>query len=93
MANIGSTKKMLSSRVDEHQGISTRTERPLQQPTYSAVREHCENICNTPFSLSDFKILSSCQSDIELRITESLYIKSKKPALNNDNSAFNLKVF
>ena len=93
LAYIGSTKKMLSLRVDEHQGISSRTGRPLKQPGYSAVREHCENTCKISFNFNYFKILSSCQSEIELRLTETLFIRTKKPALNVDNGAFNLKIF
>ena len=93
LAYIGSTRKMLSLRVDEHRGFSSRTGRPLQKPTFSSVREHCMNVCETPFNLADFKILASCQTDTELRITESLLIKMKKPVLNIDNSSFNLKIF
>ena len=93
LAYIGSTKKMLSFRVDEHRGFSSRTGRPLQRPTFSSVREHCMNVCNTLFSITDFEILASCQTETELRITESLYIKMKKPDLNADNSSFNLKIF
>ena len=93
LAYIGSTKNMLSLRVHEHQGISSRTGKPLKQPSYSAVREHCENICKTSFSINDFKVLNNCQSESELRISESLFIKCKKPALNVENGAFNLKIF
>ena len=93
LAYIGSTRKMLSLRVDEHRGFSSRTGRPLQKPTFSSVREHCLNICKTPFSILDFKILTCCQTETELRIAESLLIKLNKPVLNVDNSSFNLKIF
>ena len=93
LAYIGSTKKMLSLRVNEHQGISSRTGRPLQQPHFSTVRDHCFNICNTNFNIENFNILAQCNSEAELRITESIFINIKKPALNIENSSFNLKIF
>ena len=46
LAYVGSTKKMLSLRVDEHRGISSRTGRPLTRPASSSVRDHCLNFCN-----------------------------------------------
>ena len=93
LAYIGSTKKMLSLRVDEHRGFSSRTGRPLKQPTFSSVRNHCLDSCGINFSISDFKVLAKCQTETELRITESLYIKIKKPLLNIENGSFNLKLF
>ena len=92
LAYLGSTKKMFSLRVNEHRGISSRTGRPLQTPTFSSVREHCLNTCNIPFSIKDFKILSYCHTETELRVTESLLIKMKKPSLNIDTSCASLKI-
>ena len=93
LAYIGSTKKMFSLRVNEHQGISSRTGRPLQQPHFSTVRDHCFNTCDTLCNIDSFKILAKCNSETELRITESIFIRMKKPGLNIENSSFTLKIF
>ena len=93
LAYIGSTKKMFSLRVNEQQGISSRTGRPLLQPHFSTVRDHCFNICNTNFNIENFIILAKCNSEVELRITESIFINIKKPPLNIESSSFDLKIF
>ena len=93
LAYIGSTKKMLTLRVDEHRGFSSRTGRPIQNPHFSTVRNHCLDTCNICFDLTDFKILTKCQTETELRIAETILIKMKRPVLNVENSDFNLKIF
>ena len=93
LAYIGSTKKMLTLRVDEHRGISSRTGRQLQKPLFSSIREHCQATCDTNFEVKDFKILAKCKTEQELRIAESIFIRIKKPNLNLENSSINLNVF
>ena len=90
---IGSTKKSLSLRVKEHQGISARTNRHLVSPLSSSIRQHCQNICEVNFNLCNFEVLSQCSSEIELRIRESIFIKTENPELNVDSSSFNFNIF
>ena len=54
---IGSPMKNLCLRVNQHRGVSTRTERPLVRPPQSSVREHCHNTCQCNFNINDFKII------------------------------------
>ena len=54
---------------------------------------HCLDICKISFNLNDFKILTKCEAETELRIAETILIKMKRPVLNVENSAFNLEIF
>ena len=90
---IGSTKKSLSLRVNEHQGISARTNRHLVSPLSSSIRDHCQNNCNTNFNLNNFEIISQCSNETELRIRESIFIKTDNPELNVEGSSFNLNIY
>ena len=86
---IGSTIKCLKTRADEHFGRSSRTGNLLARPLQSKVREHIFN-CNSVLSLDDFKILSSFNDHVQLRIAESLEIHFRKPSINGDSSSFPL---
>jgi hypothetical protein len=88
---VGSTKRMLKVRVDEHRGVSHRTHLPLSQPTKSAIREHCFK-CRHKIQYDDFKIISSASNNLRLLINESLEIKQSQPALNTDESAIPLYI-
>ena len=83
---IGSTSRALAVRVSEHKGVSVRTGRMLAAPSHSNIREHVYK-CNSPLSIDQFKILESCNNNIDLRILESLYIYKTQPSLNNMQSA------
>lgn len=88
---VGSTLRSLACRISAHKGLSYRTHRPLATMESSAIRDHSLS-CNTPIHDNEFKILCSTQGDIELRITESLYIKKLCPDLNKDNSSCQLLI-
>ena len=90
---IGSSMKNLCLRVDQHKGVSTRTEQPLVRPPQSSVREHCHNTCHCNFNIKNFKIIAKASFEQELRITESILIKLKRPSLNIDGSAYPLYIF
>ena len=90
---IGSTKKSLSLRVKEHHSISARTNRHLVSPLSSSIQHHCHNNCNVNFNLSNFEIISQCNNETELRIRESIFIKTHNPELNVEGSSFNLNIF
>ena len=87
---IGSTTRAFKVRIAEHMGQSSRTGLPLHTPPHSAVREHAYQ-CNVGISKDHFKIIDSCNR-LDLRILESLYIKTKKPSLNNMLSAAPLNI-
>ena len=87
-----STSRMLSIRCSEHAGRSHRTGRRLQNEPQSNIRSHCEQECHAPVSISNFSILDSSNSNVSLRILESLYIFKNKSKLNQTDSAFPLKI-
>ena len=88
---IGSTTRLLASRVAEHSGRSLRTNRILARPSHSNIREHAQT-CGTPITIDNFTILDSCSNTNDLRILESLYIFKDRPVLNNMQSAHPLCV-
>ena len=90
---IGSTKKSLILRVKEHQGISARTNRHLVSPLNSSIRYHCQNNCKVNFDVNNFEIVSQCNNETELRIRESILIKTHSPELNVEGSSFNLSIY
>ena len=88
---IGSTKRSLHCRVEQHLGRSHRTGMWLTRPDPSSIRSHSED-CNTIFSLSDFKV-NGQESDVHsLRILESLHILKAKPRLNDNAPAVLLNI-
>lgn len=88
---VGSTLRALYIRVSEHAGRSFRTNRMLTNPLNSHIRDH-QQICNTPISLDNFKILATAKTPNDLRILESLYIYKQKPQLNLSQTAVKLYI-
>ena len=72
---IGKTKRHLAVRTREH--FEGR----------SAISSHLENCfsCRSSSSISNFRILASGLSDLDIKIKEALYIKKSKPSLNSKN--------
>ena len=87
---IGSSTRAFKVRVAEHMGQSSRTGRPLHNPPHSSIREHSLK-CKVQITTDHFEIIDSC-SRSDLRILESMYIKTNKPALNNMLSAAPLNI-
>ena len=87
---IGATTRHLRTRVSEHLGVSHRTGIQITNPSFSAIRNHC-NTHNHHFDENNFKIITSCNSS-NLHITESILIKEKSPSLNTGTSV-ELKTF
>jgi len=79
---VGSTSRWLRHRILEHKGKSVRTGLPLSNPSFSAIREHSQ-FHSHPFRNTDFSILSSHSSRLDLLISESLLIHKMNPELNN----------
>ena len=79
---VGETSRNLTLRYAEHRGISSRTGHILSSPSFSAIREHSHNQ-DHPYSINNFKILSSANSSTDIKLLEALFIKTTKPSLNN----------
>ena len=86
---IGSTKRMFKIRIDEHRGVSYRTNLPISHPTASAIRTHCFK-CRHKINYKDFSIISSTKNNFRLLINESIEIKQTHPTLNSDVSSIPL---
>ena len=88
---IGSTRRLLKNRIAAHLGISHRTGVPLNTTEPSAIRQHCP-LCKVKPANSNFKILARNNDITSLLITESLYIKQKRPKLKSDLSSHPLYI-
>ena len=86
---VGSTSRNLFIRVAEHMGRSPYTNSKMDQPKFSAIREHCKPECS--ISPDNFKILAMGNNEWELPTLESIYIKLKAPTLNT--TELFLKIF
>ena len=68
---IGSTTRLLASRVAEHSGRFSRTNRILTHPSthfsHSNIREHVQ-ACGNPITIDNSTILDSCSNANDLRI-------------------------
>ena len=66
----------------------------------SAITQHIQN-CNSCFNgnlnLSNFKILTKCNSDFDTQINEAFFIQNSKPNLNaqlfNSGKSFLLNIY
>ena len=86
MRYIGSTNRWFRIRYSEHRGLSYRTNFPLTNPPFSAIREHSLK-SDHPFTHQDFTKLFSSSCKTDLVISESIFIRTMKPRLNNTESA------
>ena len=88
---VGSCSRWLKHRILEHRGLSIRTKFPLSKPSHSAIRDH-SHARDHPFTDQDFRVLSFASNRLDLVISESLLIRSMKPELNSNLSAFQLSL-
>ena len=88
---VGSTDRLLKIRIDSHRGVSYRTGNPLNTLEPSPIRSHNSN-CNSNIVYDNFSILSTANSQQDLLILESLFIKSHSPLLNNNVSCIPLSI-
>ena len=90
---IGKSKRQFQVRAFEHLGRSIRTNRVLEKPAFSAIRDHSHQQ-DHPLSLDSFSILASSRSsDMELLILESLFSIREKPNMNNNERSLELLCF
>ena len=90
-AYVGSTMRLLGTRIAEHRGLSIRTGQPLLHPPQSSIRHHCDRY-NHDLSPEKFRVIASSNNFTDLRILESLHIKNNSPDLNNTESAHPLLI-
>src|ERR1700755_29742 len=88
---IGSTTRLLRTRICEHQGISFRTSLPLSSPPFSNIRNHTLSCHFLPLP-KHFSVLDTHSDPVSLRILESLYIHNHKPQLNSNLSSCALHI-
>ena len=89
---VGKTLRHFSARIAEHKGISLRTGQPLSKPPFSAIRDHSLKE-DHPICKSQFSILGSQRTDMDLKILESLLTYKLKPDLGNNESSIDLLCF
>ena len=83
---VGSTERILHDRICEHLGVSNRTGSTLGSPKFSSIRAH-SIACKHPIDQQAFRIIGKCRKGDDLRLLESVFIKSLKPNLNNTESS------
>ena len=86
---VGLSTRRLHTRIQEHVGVSPRTLNPIARPLHSQIREHSEEEGH-PFSSDNFKIIGRASNELDLRILESLAIKTENSTLNMDGSSIEL---
>ena len=89
---VGKSLRHLRARRSEHQGRSLRTGQLLSKPSYSAIRDHALEL-DHQIVLENFSILSSHNTDMELRIAEGLHTFKKRPNIGNNESSITLVCF
>ena len=87
---VGSTKRHLKTRIDEHIGVSSRTNQPLKN-IESNIYNHCYSKGHQLIS-NDFKIIDQSNNIFLLRTLESIHIHLLKPCLNDKNSSAPLAI-
>ena len=76
------TTRTFGTSVAKHAGVSFLSGLPLTSHPHSAVRDHSE-LCSTNVDISNFKILATSSSEIDLKILQSLHIFKSRPGLNS----------
>jgi len=87
---VGQTSRHLRHRIAEHRGVSHLTGNIMKAQAHSSIRDHCSSCRGSDCSPTNFKILSTASSELELLVKERLLINRLKPALNNNAGAFEL---
>ena len=90
----GKTKRHYKVRINEHLGISCRTELPLKytEQTATAVRQHCES-CSHPNDNESFKVIGMARNNFHLMIMESLILLCTGRCLNTAERSIPLQLF
>ena len=85
---IGKTCRQLRNRIREHSGLTVRTGKPCAAgcESFSEVRNHCRKEHNSEVNPDCFDILARLRYEDDLELLESLYQRSLKPQIINNNN-------
>ena len=83
----GETCQHLNNRAGEHSDVSPLTGKKSKAKTTAVIKDHML-ICDHVVFLEDFQILASSNSELYLKIKESLLISRGKPELNRNEKFF-----
>jgi hypothetical protein len=90
---IGETTRHAKKRFSEHMGISALTGKIMATPMRTAVSDH-NIICRAKMQWKDFTIIGrENESELNLRIKESLFCRRDRPRLNIQGSSIPLELF
>ena len=62
----------------------------MKAQSHSSIRDYCLRCDGADCSLSNFKILATGSSELELLVKERLLITRRRPSLNGNSGAFEL---
>ena len=89
---LGSISRIFHAKISQHTGKSHHTGFLLSAPSLSNVRLHTSN-CGMTIRDSDFKILSSCKTNLEaLLILRFMFILKLKPKVDDSTFAHKLLI-
>lgn len=89
---LGKTCRHLHTRISEHRGVSAMTGNPILSVSKSSILDHSRET-DHPTDPSDFKVIASSNSNLDILIKESLLIAKTKPSLNNNIRSYPLTLF
>ena len=90
---IGSTKRYWETRLQEHLHISALTGQRLNGLQVFSPMQHCKCCPGASISRDDFKIIGRDSNPYVLQVKESIFIKTKRPQLNNNMISVPLHLF
>ena len=82
----------MHTRISEHRGVSAITGNPILSVSKSSILDHPRE-ADHPIDPSDFKVIASGNSNVDILIKESLLIAQTKPLLNNNIRSYPLTLF
>ena len=90
---IGSTKRYWETRLQEHLHISALTGQRLNGLQVFSPMQHCKCCPGASISRDDFKIIGRDSNPYVLQVKESIFIKTKRPQLDNNMISVPLHLF
>ena len=89
---VGQTRRHIHTRISEHMGVSPLTGKKRSVSIMSGILAHIHTTKHQ-MSPSDFKILSTASSEVDLLIRESLFISKLNHTLNANIRSTPLDLF
>ena len=82
---VEETTRQLHTRVSNHMGISPFTGKKYSNPPLTSILSH-QRETGHPVTFDNFKVISSCNSESELLLRETLFIRELKATFNGNIS-------